>query len=137
MSVVVVGGGVAGMAAASALAEKGCAVTVLEAAPALGGRARSFVDRRTGDTVDNGQHALMGCYHEFLALLTRIGCRGALRESELDVPLWDAARGVRRLACPALPSPLHFAVGVLRFGHLSFGQRLSALRAGRALVTRF
>jgi len=137
MSVVVVGGGVAGMAAASALAEKGCAVTVLEAAPALGGRARSFVDRRTGDTVDNGQHALMGCYHEFLALLTRIGCRGALRESELDVPLWDAARGVRRLACPALPSPLHFAVGVLRFGHLSFGQRLSALRAGRALVARF
>ena len=137
MSVVVVGGGVAGLAAASALSEQGCAVTVLEAAPALGGRARSFVDRITGDSVDNGQHALMGCYHEFLALLARIGRRGDLWESELDVPLWDAARGLQHLACPALPSPLHFAAGVMRFGHLSFGQRLSALRAGRALVTRF
>jgi squalene-associated FAD-dependent desaturase len=137
VSVVVVGAGVAGLAAASALAERGCAVTVLEAAPALGGRARSFLERSTGDIVDNGQHALMGCYHEFLGLLTRIGRRGSLWESELDVPLWDAARGVRRLACPALPSPLHFAAGVMRFGHLSFRQRLSALRAGRALVARF
>jgi hydroxysqualene dehydroxylase len=137
MSVVVVGGGVAGLAAASALAERGCAVTVLEAAPALGGRARSFVERSTGDTVDNGQHALMGCYDEFLGLLTRIGRRGDLWESALDVPLWDAARGVRRLACPALPSPLHFAAGVMRFGHLSLRQRISALRAGRALVARF
>jgi squalene-associated FAD-dependent desaturase len=137
MSVVVVGGGVAGLAAASALAERGCAVTVLEAAPALGGRARSFAERSTGDSVDNGQHALMGCYHEFLALLARIGRRGELWESELDVPLWDAERGMQRLACPALPSPLHFAAGVLRFGHLSFRERLSALRAGRALVARF
>jgi len=137
MSVVVVGGGVAGLAAASALAERGCGVSVLEAAPTLGGRARSFVERSTGDSVDNGQHALMGCYYEFLGLLTRIGRRGALWESALDVPLWDAARGVRRLACPALPSPLHFAAGVMRFGHLSLRQRLSALRAGQALVSRF
>jgi len=137
MSVVVVGGGVAGLAAASALAEQGCVVTLLEAAPALGGRARSFVDRRTGDAVDNGQHALMGCYHEFLTLLARIGRRGELWESDLDVALWDGERGVRRLACPALPSPLHFAAGVLRFGHLSLRERVSVLRAGRALVRRF
>jgi squalene-associated FAD-dependent desaturase len=95
------------------------------------------VERRTGDTVDNGQHALMGCYYEFLRLLTRIGRRSELWESDLDVPLWDAERGLKRLRCPALPSPFHFAAGVMRFGHLSLHERFSALRAGRTLVARF
>ncbi len=135
--VVVVGGGVAGVAAATALATAGLPVTLLEAAPSLGGRARSFVDRATGDAVDNGQHALMGCYGAFLALLARVGRRGDLYERALDVPLWDEARGLQRLACPRLPAPLHFAAGVLRFRHLSPGERVSALRAGRALVARY
>jgi len=135
--VVVVGGGVAGVAAATALATAGLPVTLLEAAPGLGGRARSFVDRTTGDAVDNGQHALMGCYDEFLALLVRLGRRGDLYERELDVPLWDESRGLQHLVCPRLPAPLHFAAGVLRFRHLSARERVSALRAGRALVSRY
>ena len=135
--VVVVGGGVAGVAAATALAERGVRVTLLEAAPALGGRARSFVDRTTRDSVDNGQHALMGAYVEFLHLLQRVGRRDALVERELDVPFWDAARGTRSLSCPALPAPLHFAAGLLRYGHLPLGARLSALLAGQRLVRRF
>ena len=67
--VVVVGGGAAGPAAATAVAEAGEPVVVLEASKGLGGRARSYVDGVTGVAVDNGQHALMGCYDEFLALL--------------------------------------------------------------------
>jgi hydroxysqualene dehydroxylase len=133
----VVGGGVAGVAAATALAERGIPVTLLEAAPALGGRARSFADARTRDAVDNGQHALMGAYVEFLHLLERVGRRDALVELELDIPFACADRGVARLACPKLPSPLHFAVGLLRYGHLPLAARLSALRAGRRLVARF
>ena len=135
--VVVIGGGVAGIAAASALAERGVRVTLLEAAPTLGGRARSFVERTTRDSIDNGQHALMGAYVEFLHLLQRVGRREALVERDLDVPFWDAVRGTRSLACPALPAPLHFAVGLLRYGHLPRAARLSALLAGQRLVRRF
>ena len=59
--VVVIGAGFAGLSAAARLATRGCRVLVLEARARLGGRATAFVDRETGELVDNGQHALMGC----------------------------------------------------------------------------
>ncbi len=132
--VIVVGGGVAGLAAASHLAEAGRRVLVLEAGPALGGRARSFIDRTTRDAVDNGQHALMGCYTEFLALLERIGRRDALTIGEPRIPFWSEEHGLRDFACPAIPAPLHFAAGLLRYRQLPFRDRVSIARAGRKLV---
>ncbi len=80
--VIVVGAGVAGLAAATRLAEAGARVLVLEASRIPGGRARSWTDPATGATVDNGQHLLMGCYAETLALLERIGSRGLVRFQE-------------------------------------------------------
>ena len=137
--VVVVGGGAAGLAAATSLAERGREVLLLEARPAAGGRARSFTDRETEDPIDNGQHALMGCYHAFLALLSRIGTRHALWGGDLAVPLCDLALAdpaarTRTLAAPAWPAPLHFAGAILRYGHLSWRERVSALLVGRLLA---
>ncbi|MEK7742788.1 MAG: FAD-dependent oxidoreductase, partial [Elusimicrobiota bacterium] len=60
----VLGGGFAGLAAASALAERGARVTLLERRPHLGGRAYSFHDPRLGAVADNGQHLFMGCYRQ-------------------------------------------------------------------------
>ena len=70
---IIIGGGCAGFAAATALVEAGARVLVLEARPGLGGRATAFTDPATGERVDNGQHILMGCYVETLAFLDRIG----------------------------------------------------------------
>jgi len=87
-NLVVIGGGFAGLAAAVALAEQGARVTVLEARPRLGGRASSFVDAATGTVVDNGQHALMGCYRRTLAFLDRIGAGHKVhRQESLHVDL--------------------------------------------------
>src|SRR5580765_7035791 len=100
--VAVIGGGVAGLAAASLLAERGKRVIVLEARGELGGRATAFRDRETGELVDNGQHVMFGCYRETFRLLRRIGAEGNVRiQPSLEVPYLDASGRRSVLRCPA------------------------------------
>ncbi|MFO1021344.1 MAG: FAD-dependent oxidoreductase [Planctomycetales bacterium] len=63
--VVIIGGGLAGLAAASALAPWGYRVTLLESRPRLGGRASSFQDQQSEAWIDNCQHVSMGCCTNF------------------------------------------------------------------------
>ena len=125
--IVVIGGGVAGLSAAAALAEAGARVLVLEARPALGGRASAFTDPATGETVDNGQHLMLGCYHETLAFLARIGAsRNVQIQAGLEVPFVDETGRLSTLSCPPLPSPLHLLAGLVEWEALAFGDSLSA-----------
>ncbi len=70
---VIVGGGLAGLAAAVALAERGIGVTVLESRPRLGGRASSFLDKTTGTQIDNCQHVNLGCCTNFQNFCRTLG----------------------------------------------------------------
>jgi squalene-associated FAD-dependent desaturase len=129
--VAIIGGGFAGLAAAVELAARGLEPIVLEARPQLGGRAYSFVDAASGEAVDNGQHALMGCYAHTLAFLERIGAGGKLvRQPNLRVAM--AQRGGRAgvIACAPLPGPLHMLTGVLGYRLLCGRERCQALLAG-------
>ncbi|MFQ3581333.1 MAG: hydroxysqualene dehydroxylase HpnE [Chloracidobacterium sp.] len=130
---IVIGGGFAGLSAGTALAEQGARVTVLERRPRLGGRAYSLRDETTGDVVDNGQHLMMGCYHETLRFLERIGSRHLIRA--FDTPRVDflAPEGTASFRCPALPAPLHMLVGLLRLEGLSLSDKLGVWRIGWAL----
>src|SRR5436190_2435898 len=114
--VAVVGAGVAGLAAATALAETGKRVLVVEARGELGGRATAFADRETGERVDNGQHVLFGCYRETYAFLTRLGtARLAPLDRRLEVTMADAASARFTLACPRWTPPWHLLAGVAAF----------------------
>jgi len=127
--VVVIGAGFAGLSAAVRLAGKGARVLVLEARSRLGGRATAFADRETGEMVDNGQHVLMGCYTDTLAFLDDIGALGNLRMApQLSVTMIDRTGTRTRLACPALPAPLHLVAGVFEWEALGWSDRLAALR---------
>ncbi|MGH7878752.1 MAG: hydroxysqualene dehydroxylase HpnE, partial [Candidatus Binataceae bacterium] len=133
--VAIVGGGFAGLSAGVALAERGFRVALLESKPALGGRAYSFIDSDSGDFVDNGQHVLMGCYHETLALLGKIGTRDRLvaqRDLEIEMLTGPAQRAVLRTA--RLPGPFHMSSAILRYGHLNLGERLRVMTAGLRLM---
>jgi squalene-associated FAD-dependent desaturase len=127
--VAVIGGGFAGLSAASALAEAGMRVLVLDARPQLGGRATAFRDRHTGELVDNGQHVLFGCYRATLSFLHRIGAEGHVRmQPSLQVTYIDGQGSRSVLRCPPLPSPLHLLAGVLDWDALPWRDRFSAFR---------
>ena len=77
--VLIVGGGLAGLAAAVALADAGLKVQLLESRPRLGGRASSFEDSSTGDVIDNCQHVTMGCCTNFWHFCRVTGLQSAFR----------------------------------------------------------
>lgn len=140
--VIVIGAGCAGLAAACALADRGARVLVLEARGQLGGRATAFLDRESGEYVDNGQHVLMGCYHETRRYLARVGAADAVHFQErLAFTCVDTRGAISRLECPDWRPPLHLAGGLLRWKALSWADRLAAtrimggLKAARRTIT--
>jgi squalene-associated FAD-dependent desaturase len=132
--VVVLGAGFAGVACGTALAEAGARVEVLEASGAPGGRAGSFREPATGETIDVGQHLLVGANRDALALLDRLETRDQVAfQPALKIDYaWPGGRR-ERLSCPLLPAPLHLAAGLLRFRALPLRERLAAVRLGRAV----
>ena len=131
--VIIVGGGCAGLAAATALAERGARVTLLEARPTLGGRATAFTDPATGERVDNGQHILMGCYRDTFRFLERIGARGDVQvQDRLTVAMIDRAGLRSRLTCTAMRPPFNLLGGLMTWSALAWRDRFAALRMGNA-----
>jgi squalene-associated FAD-dependent desaturase len=128
-TVVVVGAGFAGLAAAVGLARQGHRVSLVEARATPGGRTHSFHERATGDEVDNGQHVLMGCYRATLEFLESLGVRERLWEpAGVDIPFVSAEGMPSRLRAGRLGR----AGAVLGFDVLSWGERARLPRVVRA-----
>lgn len=132
--VVVVGGGLAGMAAAVALESAGAEVTLLEARRSLGGRAGSYEDPRTGEQLDNCQHVLLGCCTNLLDFYRRIGATDKIRFEPAIRFLDDRGRSYALAGTPGLPAPLHLAPAGLGFSLLSLPERISLARASLAMM---
>src|ERR1700731_587341 len=78
-TVAIVGGGLAGLAAACALSESGFRVTLFERRPYLGGRASSYQHPGTGEVVDNCQHLLLGCCTNLIRFYEQLGVENKIR----------------------------------------------------------
>lgn len=124
--VAIIGGGWAGIACAVELSDCGVPVILYEAARQLGGRARR-VDWE-GMAIDNGQHLMIGAYRESIRLFTRLGSLNQLERRPLELHLPGF-----QLRLPALPAPLHLAVGLLFAGGLGLGEKLAAARFMHAI----
>jgi len=120
--VVIVGGGLAGLAAAAALGDRGVPVTLLESRPRLGGRASSFQDAATGQWIDNCQHVSMGCCTNFRHFCERTGLREFFRTEPVLHFLAPDGR-VNRFAAGPWPAPLHLAGAFARLSYLSWNDK--------------
>jgi zeta-carotene desaturase len=131
--VVVIGGGIAGIAAALRLAEAGRRPVVLETRRKLGGRATSFVDPRTGETLDNCQHVAMGCCTNLLDLYRRLGVLDRMRWH--PATFWaNPPHEPDRMQPGPLPAPAHFTGSFLRLRFLGLGDKIGIARAMWRLV---
>ena len=121
MRAVVVGGGLAGLAAALELADAGHEVTLVEARPTLGGAVQTLPSRE-GDPEpppDNGQHIALGCFSAYLRFLDRIGSLGGVRRLPLRLPVIDERGRVATIGYGLVP--------LLRYRHVSLRDRLRIL----------
>ena len=123
----VIGGGLAGLASAVALAEAGFRVRLFEKRPHLGGRATSYT-LPDGSEVDNCQHVTLGCCTNLADFYRRAGADGKIRF--YDRLYFMDAKGRRSvMRASALPAPLHLAPSFLFFGSLSWADKRAIARA--------
>jgi squalene-associated FAD-dependent desaturase len=130
--VAVIGGGLAGIAAALDCARAGASVTLLESRGRLGGAAYSFT--REGIPADNGQHVFLRCCTAYLELLSELDASEMVTlQPRLEIPVLAPGGGRATLRRSALPAPLHLTGALAHYGFLSPTQRLSVARAMAAL----
>lgn len=130
MTAVVIGGGLAGITAAVALASAGEGVTLLEAKPRLGGATMSF--DRDGLVVDTGQHVFLRCCTAYRGLLDRLGMAvHAPIQPRFDVAVLTPS-GRARLRRAKLPAPLHLGSTLARYNVLSHSERIKVTAAALA-----
>jgi squalene-associated FAD-dependent desaturase len=128
VKVAVVGGGLAGLAAALELSRGGHGVRIFEARPTLGGAVQTLPERE-GDPApppDNGQHVALGCCTAYLDFVAEIGQARALKRVRLGLPVLDEKRRVSTIRAGL--------VGLLRYAHVSVGERLAIVRVARRLA---
>jgi zeta-carotene desaturase len=132
-TVAIAGGGVAGIAAAAALAEAGHRTILLDSRPYLGGRAASYpLPGHDSEIIDNCQHILLKCCVNLLDLYRKLGAAGLI---EFYEEFHYLEPGGRRsvLRSGLLPAPLHFSGSFASLRFLSPGEKLEAARGLLAL----
>ncbi|MGD0589365.1 MAG: hydroxysqualene dehydroxylase HpnE [Bacteroidota bacterium] len=134
LSVIIIGGGLSGLSAAVELCTRGYRTLVLEQHRHSGGRTYSFIDAATGDSIDNGQHLMMGCYHATRRYMRIIGTEYlTLLQPSLRIEFLHPSKSSLRLACPPLRAPLHLLGGLMRFKGIPLKNRLEMLRVAKQL----
>jgi squalene-associated FAD-dependent desaturase len=132
-TVAIIGGGVAGIAAALPLADAGLRVQIFEKRALLGGRASSFLDHKTGERIDECQHGTMRCCTNLTDLLTRLGVNDQIRYFDtLEFLDGDGKRASIRGS--GMPAPFHTSLSFLTFRSLGLRDKIAIGRGMLAIL---
>ena len=133
--IAIIGAGVSGLAAAVRLAQHGFRnLTLFEARKDAGGRTRSYTDPTTGDTLDNGQHLMMGCYHSTLEYVRAIGSGQLLQRAPLSIRFHQAGRPPTALKIPPTSRPpANLLAGLWSSRLLTLREKFAAAWLGLAI----
>ena len=131
--IVIVGGGLAGLAAAVALTARGFPCTIIESRPRLGGRASSFHDSTTNTDIDNCQHVTLGCCTNFRHFCQTTGIAEFFRREPALYFIGPSGKA-DRFAAGSLPAPLHLTGAFARLSYLSWKDKYSLATALKALA---
>ena len=126
--VAIVGGGVAGLAAACALAQEGYAVEMFERRPYVGGRASSYLHPGVGEVLDNCQHIILGCCTNVRDLLRRANAEDAVLWSD-GITFLEPGGRQTKLTPALLPAPLHSTPSFLAAKALRLADKVAIARA--------
>lgn len=132
--VAIVGGGLAGLAAAVTLADRGFKIDLLEARRQLGGRATSFRDAASGQLIDHCQHVSLGCCTNLTDFCRRTGLADLLSRHHMLHFFGPDGRRCDVAASRWLPAPLHLLPSLLRLKYLTLKERLQIIWAMRKLA---
>ena len=137
-SVTIIGGGVAGMSAACALAEAGFRVQLIEQRGYLGGRASSYLHPGVHEVIDNCQHVLFGCCTNLLGFYRRLGVEERIHWTSEMTMIEPGGRRSRlgpfELGPLRLPAPLQSAPSFLNAKAFTLADKLALARALRAMM---
>lgn len=121
--VVIIGGGLAGLAAATALAPRGFQITILESRNRLGGRAGSFTDPATGQLIDACQHVNMACCTNFKHFTRTVGIDHWIQTQPCLYFMTPDGR-VSEFRADPVPAPFHLACSFWRAHFLTFVEKM-------------
>jgi squalene-associated FAD-dependent desaturase len=130
---VIIGGGLAGLAAASALGEQGWSVDLHESRTRLGGRASSFQDKTTNEVIDNCQHVTMGCCTNFQHFCKTTGTDHFFRD-EPYLYFIGPDNKVNQFGSSLLPAPFHLSSSFRRLSYFSLREKIQIARALKKLM---
>ncbi len=122
----IIGGGIAGLNAASILSSKKIPVTLIESSPNLGGRTYSFLDKTTDTIIDNGQHIMMGCYNDTISFLKLIGAKNNFEyQKNLTLNFLHKSKKKYQLSSDTFFYPINLLYAIIKYNILNTKEKIS------------
>lgn len=126
--IIVIGGGISGISAALSAIDSGFDVSIIESSNTFGGRMNSYYDNETKDSLDNGQHIMVGAYSVFLDIVKLLGNYNNLYVQEKFEVCYRDKDKITPLKSKLFNNQIGFLLGLLSFPKFNSSEKLNIIK---------